>query len=737
MMNYLDNKDTTVIGNGTSDHVDINISGTGISSIHAILNIDDINEKIFLTVKSNARTFVNSQNVLKETELFNGDHILFGYRHVFRLHTPYANGKNILENIETNEYESVIKEATIGNSPLKRRESFTRMIENMEVKHLADKSDALMQQKECFEDQMEKMRNLLKSKDLQSQLALNKISSDEFTTTLSSNEDVYTRTSTDLNSYFDKTKYEEPQYDNREKQLNRLFNYLKETVYIAETLSEECNAIMREYDIDCVCYPTLTIPPENLCANRSQNILISDGAIEVVYKFLVRIYTIDNFENKFLILRDVYNENKLISNDLQSEMNELVIEIFELNTSQFLGMGNMYLVALLYDLPFMYHVPVINEEGEIIGKIEIGIGRRIVDNIDSCFYEDSSTEMEDGIENKLHNGMSVEISISISEIFDVIPHKHNYLSIKYQFWDIKSDEFIEALPNKTGSKFYINNNQKFQISVTDEFLEYLSECAMSIAVYGKNSADNTKIDSNCNINAGLIEDKLKVLNEQWVEISKKMDVKMEIFEITSNNIYEHVEMEYDKCIESGGLFNLNLGASQHIKITVNVAEDDKSSLPLIINDIETAMIGSICIKNVNETQLDSYQDIDLKIIHQKWTDALDHKREILESDLDLLSKLEDKTKMQNLEESKLVEQWVSLTSEKQAVLSPIDGSCIPGAKLSLKNVKQGCEKRMPVLFMDLTDKLSLRFVSDQQIFLKGFSLHPTYFKTSHFEDLGI
>ncbi|OAF68522.1 hypothetical protein A3Q56_03770 [Intoshia linei] len=32
-------------------------------------------------------------------------------------------------------------------------------------------------------------------------------------------------------------------------------------------------------------------------------------------------------------------------------------------------------------------------------------------------------------------------------------------------------------------------------------------------------------------------------------------------------------------------------------------------------------------------------------------------------------------------------------------------------------------------------ELSLRFFSGQQIFLKGFSLHPTYFKTSHFEDL--
>ncbi|OAF69894.1 hypothetical protein A3Q56_02363 [Intoshia linei] len=41
------------------------------------------------------------------------------------------------------------------------------------------------------------------------------------------------------------------------------------------------------------------------------------------------------------------------------------------------------------------------------------------------------------------------------------------------------------------------------------------------------------------------------------------------------------------------------------------------------------------------------------------------------------------------------------------------------------------------MFRKITEKaeLRLRFFSGQQIFLKGFSLHPTYFKTSHFEDL--
>ncbi|OAF69888.1 hypothetical protein A3Q56_02330 [Intoshia linei] len=41
------------------------------------------------------------------------------------------------------------------------------------------------------------------------------------------------------------------------------------------------------------------------------------------------------------------------------------------------------------------------------------------------------------------------------------------------------------------------------------------------------------------------------------------------------------------------------------------------------------------------------------------------------------------------------------------------------------------------MFCKITEKaeLNLRFFSGQQIFVKRFSLNPTYFKTSHFEDL--
>ncbi|OAF70078.1 hypothetical protein A3Q56_02167 [Intoshia linei] len=59
--------------------------------------------------------------------------------------------------------------------------------------------------------------------------------------------------------------------------------------------------------------------------------------------------------------------------------------------------------------------------------------------------------------------------------------------------------------------------------------------------------------------------------------------------------------------------------------------------------------------------------------------------------------------------------------------------------LNIEEKKPRCTKRQAnranIEGSDIETELSLQFFSGEQIFLKGFSLHPTYFKTCHFEDL--
>lgn len=65
----------------------------------------------------------------------------------------------------------------------------------------------------------------------------------------------------------------------------------------------------------------------------------------------------------------------------------------------------------------------------------------------------------------------------------------------------------------------------------------------------------------------------------------------------------------------------------------------------------------------------------------------------------------DKTEQEREREQSLVDQWVNLTEERNAVLVPAPGSGIPGAP-TVWNVPPGMEPYIPVLFLDLNGNFS-------------------------------
>ena len=60
----------------------------------------------------------------------------------------------------------------------------------------------------------------------------------------------------------------------------------------------------------------------------------------------------------------------------------------------------------------------------------------------------------------------------------------------------------------------------------------------------------------------------------------------------------------------------------------------------------------------------------------------------------------DKTDSDKDREKSLIDQWVCLTEERNAVLVPAAGSGIPGAPADW-NPQAGMEQHIPVIFLDL------------------------------------
>ncbi|KAE9555582.1 hypothetical protein FO519_001253 [Halicephalobus sp. NKZ332] len=252
-----------------------------------------------------------------------------------------------------------------------------------------------------------------------------------------------------------------------------------------------------------------------------------------------------------------------------------------------------------------------------------------------------------------------------------------------------SSEMIDPEVDRSNQNFSttvkFEHQKDFEVLVTEEFLEYVQEDALSIEVWGHRSSGlgNDSLESN-NFHEILL--KQKGLEERWAEVTNRVEFSVDIKELNENGEYSSVEVQNDG-VPTGGTYQLKQG--QQRRITAKVKSLPTGSLPLNFTDITSISIGSIIVKDSGEKQLDSYQEEDLDKIREQWTNALS-----------LSEKGLSKTQLDSEREQSLINQWVALTEERNAVSVPAPNSNIPGAPAEWKP-PSGIEKHVPVVFMDL------------------------------------
>lgn len=128
---------------------------------------------------------------------------------------------------------------------------------------------------------------------------------------------------------------------------------------------------------------------------------------------------------------------------------------------------------------------------------------------------------------------------------------------------------------------------------------------------------------------------------------------------------------------SGGIYQLRQGQQRRICVRVRPVRDS-GSLPLVCDMVTSVEVGSVSVRSKLQKQLDSYQEEDLLLLRDKWSEAVARRRQHLDQQLQKLMHKADKSESDLEREQSLVNQWVSLTEERNAVLIPIAGSGIPG-----------------------------------------------------------
>uniref|UniRef100_A0A672Q907 Kinesin family member 13B n=1 Tax=Sinocyclocheilus grahami TaxID=75366 RepID=A0A672Q907_SINGR len=697
---------------GSADSQDIQLCGMGIQAEHCVINITP-EGAVFLSPYRNSRTCVNGSPVTSRQQLHHGDRILWGNNHFFRINLPKrrlrgeeeeGEGGN-MKNSNSSEqldgegdtasevssevsfsYEfaqtEVMMKALGSNDPMQA------VLQSLERQHEEEKRTALERQRLMYEQELQQLRKQL-TPDRQ-------------------------RMSSSPSSQHRLRQWSEE----REVVLTRSFRKLREQIVRANLLVQEASFIAEELDKRTEYRVTLQIPAANLNANRKRDAVLSEPAIQVRRKGKGKqIWALEKMENRLVDMRELYQEWKDFDED-----NPVMCSYFkradpffdEQVNHSLIGVANVFLSCLFYDVKLQYAVPIINQKGEVAGRLHVEVMRMGGGFDDSVVGGDDSDGSPDGDvqERKL------VCMIKILQATGLPQYLSNFVFCQYSFWD-QAEPIIVAPEVDPSASFSSSKDphcmvvfdscKENAVTVTEDFIEYLTEGAVAIEVFGHRQADPGRNPALWDLS--IIQAKTRTLRDRWSEVTRKLEMWVQILELNENGEYMPVEVVPARDVRTGGIFQLKQGQSRRIQVEVRSVQDS-GTMPLIAEIILGVSIGCVEIRQVrltknNEPQelegdeMDSYQERDLDRLRRQWLTALTKRQEYLDQHLQMLVSKTDKSEDDVEREAQLLEWRLTLTEERNAVMVPSAGSGIPGAPAEWVPVP-GMETHIPVLFLDLS-----------------------------------
>lgn len=706
-------KEHTLVG--SADSQDIQLCGMGILPEHCIIDISQEGQ-VILTPKKNSRSFVNGSAVTGAVHLHHGDRILWGNNHFFRLSLPKKKSERENEDRENTVKKSsstehldwegdtasevssevsfnyeyaqmeVMMKALGANDPLQP------ILQSLERHHEEEKRSALERQRLKYENELEQLRRRLSP---EKQLHYRSVERFSFGSP-SAQQRIRQWT------------------EEREAMLDLSLRKLREQTGKANLYVREASFISEEMGKKTEYRVTLQIPSSSLDANRKRGAVLSEPAIQVRRKGKGKqIWSLEKLENRLVDMRELYQEWKDCDEDnpvTRSYFKRADPFYDEQENHSLIGVANVFLECLFYDVKLQYAVPIINQKGEISGRLHVEVMR-----LSGDFGDEHIAGGEDANENEVQE-RKLTCMIKILQATGLPWHLSNFVFCKYNFWDLE-DSIIVAPEVDTSSlsptyresqcMIVFDHCKEFAVNISEEFIEYLTEGALAIEVYGHRQMDPRKNPAVWDL--GIIQAKTRSLRDRWSEVTRKLELWVQVLELNENGEYCPVEVIPARDVHTGGIFQLRQGQSRRISVEV-LSVQDSGTMPLIAESVLSIAVGCprvSCIKHpkdpfqTEDSDMDSYQDKDLEQLRRKWLSTLTKRQEYLDQQLQNLNTKSDKTDDDVDREAQLLEMRLTLTEERNAVLVPSAGSSIPGAPAKWTPAL-GMETHIPVLFLSLS-----------------------------------
>ncbi|XP_059035407.1 kinesin-like protein KIF13A isoform X2 [Mustela lutreola] len=707
-------KDHTRVGADTSQ--DIQLFGIGIQAEHCEIDIAPDGD-VTLTPKENARSCVNGTLVCSATQLWHGDRILWGNNHFFRINLPKRKRRDWLKDFEKEtgppehdldaaseassepDYNYEFAQMEVIMKTLNSNDPVQNVVQVLEKQYLEEKRSALEEQRLMYERELEQLRQQL-SPERQSPSS-----------------------GPDRLAYSSQTAQQKVTQwaEERDELFRQSLAKLREQLVKANTLVREANFLAEEMSKLTDYQVTLQIPAANLSANRKRGAIVSEPAIQVRRKGKgTQVWTIEKLENKLIDMRDLYQEWKEKIPEAKRLYGKRGDPFYEAQENHnLIGVANVFLECLFYDVKLQYAVPIISQQGEVAGRLHVEVMRvtgtvpeRVVeDDSSENSSEGGSLEVVDSSGEVIHRVRKLTCRVKIKEATGLPLNLSNFVFCQYTFWD-QCESTVAApvvdpevpSPQSRDAQYTVtfSHCKDYVVTVTEELLEFLSDGALAIEVWGHRCAGNGssiwEVDS--------LHAKTRTLHDRWHEVTRRIEMWVSVLELNELGEYASVELHQAKDVNTGGIFQLRQGHSRRVQVTVKPVQHS-GTLPLMVEAILSVSIGCVTARSTKlQRGLDSYQEEDLNCVRERWSDALIKRREYLDEQIKKVSNKKEKTEDDVEREARLVEQWVGLTEERNAVLVPAPGSGVPGAPAHWVP-PPGMETHIPVLFLDLNaDDLS-------------------------------
>uniref|UniRef100_A0A7N8XWT5 Kinesin family member 13A n=1 Tax=Mastacembelus armatus TaxID=205130 RepID=A0A7N8XWT5_9TELE len=688
-------KEHTRVGADTSQ--DIQLFGIGIQSEHCVLELCPDGDVTLMPI-GNARTCVNGTMVDSLVHLWHGDRILWGNNHFFRINLPKRKRRDRLKELERasprdsfveadvetaseasseQDYSYEFAQMEVMMKTLGNNDPMQNVVQVLEKQYLEEKRMALEEQKVMYERELESLRQQL-SPDKTPQ---------------------HHRSNSDRLTFPTHTPHSKLRLWTEERlSLSRL----REQVVKANTLVREANFLAEEMNKLTDYQVTLQIPAANLSANRKRGAIVSEPAIQVRRKGKgTQVWTIEKLENKLVDMRDHYRDWK----EATSKHCDPFYEAQE--NHNLIGVANIFLECLFQDVKLQYAVPIISQQGEVAGRLHVELMRV------SGAVPERLSGGDDSSENSSESSCYERLTcrVRIREATGLPLNLSNFVFCQYTFWEHGEPTVAPPMvspdrpsPRSPDAQFTVqfNHCKDYVVHVTDEFLEFISDGALAIEVWGHRCAGNGR--SLWELDA--LEAKTQTLRDRsvWSEVSRRIELWISIQELNEQGEYSSVELLPGKDISTGGVFQLRQGHSRRLHVSVKPVQNS-GTLPLLVEAVLSISIGCVSARSTKlqreaEDDMDSYQEEDLNCVRERWSEALVKRREYLDEQIKKIINKHEKSEEDIEREARLVEQWVGLTEERNAVLVPAPGSGIPGAPADW-TPPAGMEAHIPVLFLDL------------------------------------